>query len=207
MGKRMGASINKQYLQLSGRPIVARTLQVLQDSPAINGIILIIPEDEIPYCRSEVVEKYHFSKVLTIVAGGAERQHSVMNGLAALQHHAADTDIVLIHDGVRPFITEAILQQYHYHGCHRCGSIGCGTSQRHHQGSAGWYRYRYTGTCHPLASPDSTGLPLSARSCRAIPELQLEKFLGTDDCSLFERYKETVKIISRQLPQYQNNHT
>ena len=49
--------MNKQYLQLGGKPIVARTLQVFQDSPAISGIILVIPEDEIPYCRREVVEK------------------------------------------------------------------------------------------------------------------------------------------------------
>ena len=67
MGKRMGASMNKQYLQLAGKPIVARTLQVFQDSPSISGIILVIPEDEIPYCRREVVEKYQLSKVLDVV--------------------------------------------------------------------------------------------------------------------------------------------
>jgi len=73
MGKRMGADINKQYLQLDGKPIVARTLQVFQVSPAISGIILVIPADEIPYCHREVVEKYHQSKVFEIVPGGQDR--------------------------------------------------------------------------------------------------------------------------------------
>lgn len=195
MGKRMGASINKQYLQLSGRPIIAHTLQVLQDSPAINGIILIIPEDEIPYCRSEVVEKYHFSKVLTIVAGGAERQHSVMNGLAALQHHAADTDIVLIHDGVRPFITEAILQNTITMAATGVGALVAVPAKD-------TIKVVQDGTV--TATPERATLwqaqtPqgfLFGQIFQIHTRAVLEKFLGTDDCSLFERYKETVKIIA-----------
>ena len=54
MGKRMGASINKQYLQLDGLPIVARTISVFEQSPDIEAIYLVIPEAEIPYCREHV---------------------------------------------------------------------------------------------------------------------------------------------------------
>ena len=111
MGKRMGAGINKQYLQLGGMPIVARTLQTLHSYPALSGIILVIPEPEIPYCRREVVEGYDLHKVLAVVSGGAERQHSVLNGLHALRSLAADDDIVLIHDGVRPFIDSAMMHR------------------------------------------------------------------------------------------------
>ncbi|MEI6703425.1 MAG: 2-C-methyl-D-erythritol 4-phosphate cytidylyltransferase, partial [Deltaproteobacteria bacterium] len=85
MGKRMGASINKQYLQLGGLPIVARTISVFEKSPLIDAIYLVIPADEIPYCREHVVEACGFTKVVAIVSGGRERQNSVMNGLNAMR--------------------------------------------------------------------------------------------------------------------------
>ncbi len=109
MGKRMGAEINKQYLLLAGKPIVAHTLQVFEDAPFVYDIYVIVPEAEIPYCREQVVERYGFAKVRGIVAGGAERQNSVMNGLKAVSD-AGDDDVVLIHDGVRPFVTPQILK-------------------------------------------------------------------------------------------------
>lgn len=109
MGKRMGASINKQYLQLDGLPILTRTLSFFEQSDLVDGIIVVIPEDEIPYCREHVVKAAGFNKILEIVAGGRERQHSVMNGLLALGKYAALYDIIVIHDGVRPFITSDML--------------------------------------------------------------------------------------------------
>jgi 2-C-methyl-D-erythritol 4-phosphate cytidylyltransferase len=111
MGKRMGASINKQYLQLDGLPIVARTISIFEDSPLIEAIYLVIPAEEIPYCREHVVEACGFRKVVEIVAGGRERQNSVMNGLNAMRRDVADDDVVLIHDGVRPLITPQLLQE------------------------------------------------------------------------------------------------
>lgn len=111
MGKRMGASINKQYLLLNGLPIVARTISVFERSPLIDSIYLVIPAEEIPYCREHVVEACGFRKVVAIVAGGKERQNSVMNGLNAIREKADDDDVVLIHDGVRPLVTEAVLSE------------------------------------------------------------------------------------------------
>src|ERR1039457_5655324 len=90
MGKRMGASINKQYLQLDGLPIVARTISVFEESPLIEAIYLVIPADEIPYCREHVVASCGFRKVVEIVPGGRERQNSVMNGLYAMRQNVAD---------------------------------------------------------------------------------------------------------------------
>src|SRR6185369_12958970 len=95
MGKRMGAEINKQYLLLAGKPILAHTLQVFQDTPFIDDIYVIIPAAEIPYCQEHVVERHGLTKVRQIVPGGAERQHSVMNGLQAVVG-AGDDDVVLI---------------------------------------------------------------------------------------------------------------
>ena len=71
MGKRMGAEINKQYLLLDDKPILAHTLQVFENAPFVDDIYVIVPEAEIPYCREHVVERYGFAKVRRIVAGGS----------------------------------------------------------------------------------------------------------------------------------------
>ncbi|WP_432822981.1 2-C-methyl-D-erythritol 4-phosphate cytidylyltransferase [Trichloromonas sp.] len=108
MGRRMQASLNKQYLALDERPILAHTLTLFDDHPRVDHIYIISPADEIPYCRREVVQRFGFRKVRDVIAGGAERQDSVRNGLRAC--HAGEDDIVLIHDGVRPFFPPRLLE-------------------------------------------------------------------------------------------------
>ena len=73
MGRRMGAAVNKQYLTLADRPILAHTLALFDHHPLIDRILVISPPAEIEFCRAEVVERYAFRKVERIVAGGAER--------------------------------------------------------------------------------------------------------------------------------------
>ncbi|HEX5773480.1 MAG TPA: 2-C-methyl-D-erythritol 4-phosphate cytidylyltransferase [Geomobilimonas sp.] len=110
MGKRMGAPINKQYLLLNEKPIVAHTIGVFEAFPVVDDIYVISPEAEIPYCREQVVERYGFRKVRAIVAGGAERQYSVLNGLRAMDG-TPDDAVILIHDGVRPFVPVPVLEK------------------------------------------------------------------------------------------------
>lgn len=110
MGKRMGASINKQYLLLNDMPILARTISIFENSSLIDSIYLVVPEEEIPYCREHIILASGFKKLITVVMGGHERQNSVMNGLRAMQKYVSDTDVVVIHDGVRPLLTENILR-------------------------------------------------------------------------------------------------
>jgi len=105
-GKRMGTSINKQFLIINNKPILYYSLNTFSKCDLIDGIILVCAEDEIEYCKKEIVEKYKIDKVLKIVAGGEERQDSVYNGLKAIK----DCEIVLIHDGARPFVTEEIIK-------------------------------------------------------------------------------------------------
>lgn len=104
-GRRMGAGGNKQYLELDNRPILAHTLARLAAQECIDILHVIVPEEERRFCREQVVARYGLTKVGSIVSGGAERQDSVRNGLAACG--AADEDIILIHDGVRPFFPTA----------------------------------------------------------------------------------------------------
>ena len=97
----MGAGGNKQYLELGGQPVLAHTLARLAALEMVDALHVIVPAAECRYCRDEVVARFAPHKVRGVVAGGAERQDSVRNGLAACG--AADDDLVLIHDGVRPF--------------------------------------------------------------------------------------------------------
>lgn len=100
-GKRMGADVNKQYLELNGKEILAHTIEKFQTCNEITDIIIVTGKDEIRHCNKHICEKYGFSKVKNIVAGGKERQDSVYNGLLAVSEQA---HIVLIHDGARPLI-------------------------------------------------------------------------------------------------------
>lgn len=105
-GKRMGASVSKQFIEVKGKPILYYTLKKFIENDLINEIILVLPKDEIEYCKKEILEKYELS-VDKIVEGGKERQDSVLNGLKVLK----DTDIVLIHDGARPFVSHKIIKE------------------------------------------------------------------------------------------------
>ncbi|MRX72570.1 2-C-methyl-D-erythritol 4-phosphate cytidylyltransferase [Bacillus lacus] len=100
-GKRMNAGKNKQFILLKGKPVIVHTLTVFEQDPACSGIILVINEKE-KGDFLKLIELYHFKKVKQLVAGGAERQESVYNGLKA-----CDSDIVLVHDGARPFIRQS----------------------------------------------------------------------------------------------------
>lgn len=116
-GKRMHSDVQKQYLLLRDRPVLYYALKTFQDS-FIDEIVLVVGQGEIEYCRKEIVEKYHFSKVRKIIEGGRERCHSVANGLNAVEGEG----YVFIHDGARPFLTEEILRRSYeavkeYHAC------------------------------------------------------------------------------------------
>lgn len=100
-GSRMGTSVKKQFLCLpDGREILATALQIFEDCPRIDGIVIVSGQDDLPRCRS-LCEAYHFSKVRHFVSGGATRQESVRNGLHALP---GDCTHAVIHDAARPFL-------------------------------------------------------------------------------------------------------
>ncbi len=105
-GKRMGSAVNKQFLNIKDRPVLFYSLDIFSKNSLIDGIILVCSEKEIDYCREQVVEKYNIKKILKIVSGGNERQDSVLNGLKAIN----DCDVVLIHDGARPFVNNKIIE-------------------------------------------------------------------------------------------------
>ncbi|NGZ94806.1 MAG: 2-C-methyl-D-erythritol 4-phosphate cytidylyltransferase [Nitrospira sp. WS110] len=107
-GLRMGGSVPKQFLSLGHQPLILHSLRVLQASPVIQEIILAVPQGDMDYCLKEIVAKHHFTKVTKVVPGGAERQDSVRHALEAVQD---EVDVVLIHDAVRPFLTERMVEE------------------------------------------------------------------------------------------------
>lgn len=114
-GKRMGTSVQKQYIELQGKPIIYYTLSVFQKSEIIDDIILVVGKDQLKYVQEEIVRKYHFAKVKTVVEGGHERYASVWQGLKAREYDKYYENIqdgyVFIHDGARPFVDEEMLER------------------------------------------------------------------------------------------------
>jgi 2-C-methyl-D-erythritol 4-phosphate cytidylyltransferase len=107
-GLRMGGGTAKQFLEVDGRPILALTLEKFQACTKIDSIILVVPLAEINFCKTEIVERYNLDKVENIVLGGERRQDSIRFGLEASN---GEYELVVIHDGVRPFIDRKLIER------------------------------------------------------------------------------------------------
>jgi 2-C-methyl-D-erythritol 4-phosphate cytidylyltransferase len=103
----MGSHIPKQYLDLNGMPLLSRTIRIFDDHPRVDVIVLTVPPGDEETCKELAVEPFGFKKIRAIVAGGATRQASVYNGLLRLD----DTDVVAIHDGVRPLVSPSVVAE------------------------------------------------------------------------------------------------
>lgn len=103
-GQRMNTKTKpKQFLELHGKPILIYTLELFQQAPSIDGIVLVMLENWIPH-SNELVDRYRLSKVKTVVPGGETGQESIFIGIAKAHELYPDGSIVLIHDGVRPLV-------------------------------------------------------------------------------------------------------
>ncbi len=112
-GSRMKSDVAKQFMLLNGKEILYYSLKTFQDNDNISDIILVARPEDMEYCKSNIVEKYGFTKVKKICPGGKERYNSVYNGLCLVEELSKDIDneVVLIHDGARPFITHSMIEQ------------------------------------------------------------------------------------------------
>ncbi len=110
-GLRMGSAIKKQYLCLDGIPILAHTIKVFDKCDHIHEIILVVPKQDQDYCQTNIIDSFECKKKIHLVQGGQTRQDSVFNGLIYLKERleSAKRTIVMIHDGVRPFVDDAII--------------------------------------------------------------------------------------------------
>ena len=191
-GRRMGGDVPKQFLPLAGIPVLVHTLRAFQRSPIIDEIFLVVPEGDIPAVRRDVIEEHGLSKVTSVLAGGAERQDSVGNALMEVRE---DHGIVLVHDGVRPFVTgELIRRVVAAAGEHGAAAVGVPVRDTVKAVSAAGV---------VVKTVDREGLWLTQTPqafrrqliCAAYEKAAQDGFSGTDDASLVERMGVSVRMI------------
>ena len=108
-GRRMNSrSKPKQFLKLYGKEIIIHTLENFQNHPEVDNIVVVCIKGWITYLQ-KLLAQYGMDKVRLIVAGGKTGQESIYNGLCALADFAPEDSIVLVHDGVRPFVTDTLI--------------------------------------------------------------------------------------------------
>lgn len=191
-GLRFMEGKKKQFHSLGGKPILAHTLDKFETCPLIRSILLVVGQEDMDYCLKEIIEQYKFQKISQIVPGGKRRQESVKNGIDAL---SKDADVVAIHDGVRPFITKAMIEDT-IHSAERVGAVVLAMPVK---------------DTIKVSNPDGTVLKtLDRESLWQIQTPQTfrvsvikeayyraaeDGFVGTDDASLVERLGVKVHIL------------
>lgn len=192
-GKRMDSDVNKQYLFVRDKPILAHTLQVFDTVEEIDDIVLVVGEDDLDYCRENIVSRYKIRKVKEYAIGGRERQHSMINGLNVLKDIC---QIVVTHDGARPLVSTDIIKNSIYeayiYGAAACAVPVKDTIKLVDDGN------------FVVSTPDRSGLyavqtPQTFKTdilYRAHMSAIDNDFLGTDDTMLVERMGERVKLFN-----------
>jgi len=185
----MGHEIPKQYLDLRGIPILVRTLIAFETHPMIDMIVLTVPPGDEEYCRSQVISRFGLKKVCKVVPGGETRQQSVRNGLESLP----ETQIVAIHDGVRPLVTSETISRTIDAARATGASVACAPVRDTVKKKAGEFLETISRSNLWLAhTPQAfrTSLILDAHR-RAVED----HFMGTDDASLVERLGLPVSVV------------
>ena len=189
IGKRMGSSAPKQYLDLKGRPVLAWTLLAFESHPLIDIIVMTVPPGDEDFCLQTVVTPFRFKKIRDIAPGGSDRQISVRLGLERL----AQTELVVIHDGVRPLvsadtITKSIEAARTYGAAVACSAVRETVKKR-----TGSYLTTIPRTDLLLAhTPQTFRTSLIIDAHRKAVE---DGFIGTDDTVLVERLGHPVVAV------------
>lgn len=189
VGSRMGGPVNKHLLQIAGRPVLAHTLSTFQESSAVDDIVLVGGKDRLAVYR-DMVKVYGISKVRSVVQGGATRQESCARGLDA----AGDADILCVHDGARPLVTQRVIaeaiRQAAQHGAAIVGVLAKDTIK---VATADGYveQTLERGRLWQIQTPQVARAGLLRRAHAAARGV----FEGTDDAVLLERLGIPVKLV------------
>jgi len=192
-GVRMNDTFRKQYMDLSGLPVVAHSIITFEKCSSIEEICMVVPEEDINYCQKEILSLFELKKAVNLVPGGLQRQDSVYNGLQAIDKN---TDTVVIHDGVRPFIQAddlmACIQGSKDFGACILGVPASDTLKRVDKSEI--IKGTLTRDRIWLAqTPQAFRYDLILKAHEAA---QRDGYIGTDDASLLERLGMDVKIIT-----------
>ncbi|MGB8990440.1 MAG: 2-C-methyl-D-erythritol 4-phosphate cytidylyltransferase [Desulfobaccales bacterium] len=195
VGKRMGHQLPKPYLPLAGKPILAHTLKVFETIPEIREVTVVVHPDDLDYCQDNVIARFNFKKVLRLVPGGKERQDSVYHALKALKNED-ELEIVLVHDGVRPFVTPEMVRQVidaaRRHGGSVLGLPAQDTLKK--VDTEGLVcRTLDRNDIWQIQTPQGFQAPLL---WRAFTEAYSRDFYGTDEAALLEELHQTVAVVA-----------
>jgi 2-C-methyl-D-erythritol 4-phosphate cytidylyltransferase/2-C-methyl-D-erythritol 2,4-cyclodiphosphate synthase len=193
MGKRLKSRVAKQYLELNQLPILVNTLQVFQKAKTIDEVILVLPSGDMVSARKVLIDQYGLNKVTKIVAGGKERQDSVRNGLAAVNNKC---DLILVHDAVRPFVTEKMIREV-VAAAKVAGAASVGVKAKDTIKETG--KDKVVTITIPRNNLWITQTPQAFKLQtlkKAYKKAYDEKFYGTDDASLVERMGIKVKMVA-----------
>ena len=191
-GIRLKGDLRKQYIALDGVPILRHTLNKFDSCDRVNQIVVVVPKADLDFCRNEILMTAELQKKVHLVGGGDERQDSVFIGLKTIE---SDDGIVLIHDGVRPFVRKshlvACIDGAAEFGACILGIPAFDTVKKVNS------KNQITQTLKReklwlAQTPQAFELKLIKKAHDAAKQ---EGFIGTDDASLVERLGGTVKII------------
>lgn len=190
-GRRIGGAVPKQFLMLEGKAILQRSVELFDRLPMIHEIVVVVPQNQTG--RAErILRRAKLQKVSHVVVGGAERQDSVRHGLHSFDQ---EPEIVLVHDAVRPLVTEkevlAVVRQ-----ARRCGAavVGVPVKDTIKVGEAGFFtRTLDRRKLWAVQTPQGFRYSVLMRAHRAA---QRTGFLGTDEASLVERLRIPVAIVA-----------
>ena len=188
----MGTATPKQFLALGDVPLLLHCLRVFERAPSISQVILVVPENERERTLVDVIKRYEIKKVQRIVAGGATRQQSVYEGLKASDPEA---EIVVVHDGVRPFVTEDLIERC-IAGARQTGGAVVAVPMKETVKEVG-------ADGHILCTIDRAPLwlaqtPQAFRRALLLEVYQRadsERFAATDEASVMEHFGHKVAIV------------
>ena len=192
-GIRMKGTMRKQYLDLSGRPVLAHSIMAFDSCTLVAEIYLVVPKEDVEYCQNKILSLLDLKNQINLVHGGAKRQDSVYNGLQAI---TKNTDTVVIHDGVRPFIQPEDLKECIL-GSKKFGACILGTPA-----SDTLKRVDKSGIIEATLPRENIWLAQTPQAfqydliLKAHETARRDGYVGTDDASLVERLGANVKIIS-----------
>jgi 2-C-methyl-D-erythritol 4-phosphate cytidylyltransferase len=194
LGQRMKHDTPKPYLMLAGKPILAHTLEVFEAAREVREVMVVVHPADLESCQEQVIAPYGFKKVLRLVPGGKERQDSVYNALKVLRTEE-DLEVILVHDGVRPFITAGhirrVIQTARKHGGAVLGWPAQDTLKKV-SAKGEVIKTLDRRDVWQIQTPQAFQAPLL---WRAFVEAYGRNFYGTDEASLVEELDETVVVV------------
>ena len=188
-GKRIGASVPKQFLEIQGRPLLHHTLTVFASCKLIDYVVLVMPPTDVDEMGEDWLNKYEI--VREVVVGGEQRQDSVYNGFSSLEE---GTDIVVVHDGVRPFTTpQMIIATVEAAQQHGAAITAIPVSDTVKQAADGFVKQTVSRDgLWRVQTPQAFQCGLLQQ---AFKKAKKDSYYGTDEGSLVEYLGERVKIV------------